>query len=687
MSVINNYIESFFEEIPFSTKAEAAKTKILETITKEYNELLKNNSKRVAFSRIVKKYSSLELLAKATGYTNEDVKSWTSSEDVADEALYLKHFRRERIHIYTTTFFGLAAIGLFLETLANFSPLFLAAAIFCAAFAIVDFILYERSDDDSRFFSLDSYDHIRKSFDKYTVRSTFWLFVFFAVLGGAITNVINISLNLKIVQLASYFASVFLAVSLPLFFAIKNMRITHFIFQKATLAKRKIFWNNYLKSLIFCSIYWLSAIFIFYLFDKVFVVNPVVVLQVIFDLIALAIFYSSKKSYCYKETRINKIAVAIVSVVVIVVGGYAVLSRDYWLTQPYINSRPNISNNQSEIEYNNDTGVYTITMTEDDFKILQLTDIHLGGGPISYRRDMQALQAVYKLIDHTRPDFVIVTGDLTFPVGYSSFSFNNTAPVQQFASFMRNLGIPWAFAYGNHDTESYATTSEVDLKEVYKSLSYKSSKTLLYPYVQPDITGRNNQLIELRNKDGSLNQAIVIIDSNAYTGEGFNTYDYIHDDQVAWYKKQIEDLEQKEGYTISSLVFFHIPLQEYVTAYDLYQQGSSEVKYYFGENNDEVMDVSDHPSKLFDTAVELGSTKGMFCGHDHYNNTSIEYKGIRLTYGMSIDYLAMPGIARDTKQRGATLITTHKDSSFDIEQVPLTSIEQYYPQDDWLVEL
>jgi hypothetical protein len=74
----------------------------------------------------------------------------------------------------------------------------------------------------------------------------------------------------------------------------------------------------------------------------------------------------------------------------------------------------------------------------------------------------------------------------------------------------------------------------------------------------------------------------------------------------------------------------------------------------------------------------------MFCGHDHYNNTSIEYQGIRLTYGMSIDYLAMPGIARDTKQRGATLITTHKDSSFDIEQIPLTSIEHLYPQNDWL---
>ena len=48
---------------------------------------------------------------------------------------------------------------------------------------------------------------------------------------------------------------------------------------------------------------------------------------------------------------------------------------------------------------------------------------------------------------------------------------------------------------------------------------------------------------------------------------------------------------------------------------------------------------------------------------------------IRLTYGMSIDYLAMPGIARDTKQRGATLITVHDDSKVDIRQVPLSEID------------
>ena len=59
--------------------------------------------------------------------------------------------------------------------------------------------------------------------------------------------------------------------------------------------------------------------------------------------------------------------------------------------------------------------------------------------------------------------------------------------------------------------------------------------------------------------------------------------------------------------------------------------------------------------------LALGSTTGVFCGHDHYNNMSLEYKGIRLTYGMSIDYLAMPGIAKDTKQRGAERITLRSE--------------------------
>lgn len=78
---------------------------------------------------------------------------------------------------------------------------------------------------------------------------------------------------------------------------------------------------------------------------------------------------------------------------------------------------------------------------------------------------------------------------------------------------------------------------------------------MLYPYRQPHVTGRNNQLIEFRNVDGSFNQAIFLIDSNAYTEGSINSYDYIHDDQVDWYQENIKRLEKQERKAISSMLF------------------------------------------------------------------------------------------------------------------------------------
>lgn len=177
-------------------------------------------------------------------------------------------------------------------------------------------------------------------------------------------------------------------------------------------------------------------------------------------------------------------------------------------------------------------------------------------------------------------------------------------------------------------------------------------------------------MIEVRSSDGSLMQALFLIDSNDYVESGgINEYDYIHDDQVEWYKRMVKRLSQQEGYTVPSMIFTHIPLREYKEANDLYESGSDEVTYYYGILGETMIDkicCSEYESRLFDTAVELGSTKAVFCGHDHYNNQSLEYKGIRLTYGYSIDYLAMPGIAQDTEQRGATLITVGKDGRFTI---------------------
>ena len=79
-----------------------------------------------------------------------------------------------------------------------------------------------------------------------------------------------------------------------------------------------------------------------------------------------------------------------------------------------------------------------------------------------------------------------------------------------------------------------------------------------------------------------------------------------------------------------------------------------------------------HPDNVFDTLQQVGSTRGTFCGHDHLNNLSVTYKGIRLTYGLSVDYLAYIGIKNYGAQRGFTRITVRPDGSFDCNRCPTT---------------
>ena len=485
--------------------------------------------------------------------------------------------------------------------------------------------------------------------------------------------------NSKSAELAENMASNILLIQLPLYLLMKNALGLRLVTQRVGFVDEKCARRHLGGMALLSALYWFAVLITTVILrDHLpYPANVFIAAGIVFLFFVVVYDFTLRKRVTRQNLAINRLHIALWTAAAVLVVGFLALRRDTWYTQPYINSVPVVTRVPCPITYDEQSGVYTLTAQNGDFKILHLTDIHLGNSLYSYRKDIKAMQACYAEISHTKPDLVIVTGDLCFPLGIMSMSLNNSAPVQQFAAFMRNVGVPWAFTYGNHDTESIASMDRESLNDVYMSLSFKTSGVLLYPYVQPEITGRNNQLLELRNEDGTLNTALFLLDSNAYTGEGINVYDYIHDDQVDWYASQVERLNREAGRTVPSLVFFHIPLQQYRTAYELYEAGSDEVTYYFGENGEKMIDkvcCSDYPSKLFDRMLELGSTTGVFCGHDHYNNMSLGYKGIRLTYGMSIDYLAMPGIEHDTAQRGAELITIHPDSSWDLEQIPLISI-------------
>ena len=231
--------------------------------------------------------------------------------------------------------------------------------------------------------------------------------------------------------------------------------------------------------------------------------------------------------------------------------------------------------------------------------------------------------------------------------------------------------------FGNHDTEVYSLYSREQLSNYYGGLDY-----CLYEAGPPGIDGYGNHIINVESSVRIITQSLIMIDSHAYRKGFLRDYDNIHANQIEWYEDEVERLDainRTRGASdrIKSLAFFHIPLRENLYAWNEYVENgfadTQNVVFHYGEAGEsgKIVYSSDYDDEVFETMLRLESTQGIFTGHDHLNNFSLDYNGgsgskyIRLTYGMSIDYLAYPGISKKTKQRGATVITVSPDGRFD----------------------
>lgn len=317
-----------------------------------------------------------------------------------------------------------------------------------------------------------------------------------------------------------------------------------------------------------------------------------------------------------------------------------------------------------------DDETFTIRIPKDqDFRILQLTDLHLGFGFLSKGKDRLALDAVRTLIETSKPDLIVLTGDSIFPFWPRSGTMNNRKQAKKLMAFLDSFEIPYTLVFGNHDCELGSTCNKEELAELYQQGTY-----CIFSEGRKDLTGVGNFLIELVDDSGNVLLPLVMLDSNMY-GEGgwfFSGFDCIHDDQINWCMERLDAMKQ-DNPDIKAVAFFHIPLREFKEAYEKMKLGDPSVIYCHGSigEKDEYFGISKEPDKFFDRAVENGVIKWMFCGHDHMNTLSLVYKGIRMTYGMSIDYLGYQGIAKSDIQRGGTLITRKADGNVDIQMVPL----------------
>lgn len=300
------------------------------------------------------------------------------------------------------------------------------------------------------------------------------------------------------------------------------------------------------------------------------------------------------------------------------------------------------------------------------FRILQITDAHI---QLNEREDAAAFDTIRRMIERTAPDLIVVTGDITS--GYYKDQTQNEECFRKFAQEIEKYEIPWTFTFGNHDAEGVWKRADIDAYLTSSKLEYcvyetgfvasKESEEQQESYgnYYLNITSDGRMLTANEPLENAV-MTLFFMDSNDYeydeNGEGLG-YGNFRDSQIEWYKNCVNGIaEENGGEVLPSLAFFHIPMQEYETAWS---EGERLYGYKLEGAGSPAVD-----DEMFETMAELGSTKATFAGHDHMNAFATEYQGIKLVYGYSCDH----GIYM-VPQNGGTVINIKSDGEFTIQGI------------------
>jgi len=287
---------------------------------------------------------------------------------------------------------------------------------------------------------------------------------------------------------------------------------------------------------------------------------------------------------------------------------------------------------------------FSYSTNKDAFNILQLTDIHMSD------KDNQQIQFDFISLTindaiNKGVDMIVVDGD--------TFTFASKKTVQRVCQYIDSFNIPWTITFGNHDEQGIFSITWLT-----NYLNSFGSNCIFKDIQEDDVFGNANFYIDI-NESGSLFERIIILDSNRYYFNDYYGYDYLKQDQIDWYERI-----SKDYLSTDAMMFFHIPLPEFETAYNLYKEGSSEITY-LGGSNGEGISAPKYNSGLFKKIQELGNVKAIFVGHDHNNDSAIVYKNVLLSYGTN----ATDRIYYDEAMMGGQIISLKKDHSIELTRI------------------
>lgn len=256
-----------------------------------------------------------------------------------------------------------------------------------------------------------------------------------------------------------------------------------------------------------------------------------------------------------------------------------------------------------------------------------------------------------------QPDLVIINGDLVM-----STVLNNAPYFKRYAEIFEELKVPWTFTFGNHDSENgWAHNDDLDsvngqmLKDVLidymSSFDYCLINSEKYNGLDNEETaeyfGYGNNFVNIRDNKGKLVYTFCLFDCLAnpeFTsplGDG-SSYQYVPTkEQIEWFTSTIKKLSVAEygndDTLVKSMIFSHVGIPEFKIAWDeAWNDGNPTNNYHYGYymDGDYSDEYGDRPEseQIFAVAKSVGTTAFFMC-HHHDNDFSVDYQGVRLTFG------------------------------------------------------
>lgn len=287
----------------------------------------------------------------------------------------------------------------------------------------------------------------------------------------------------------------------------------------------------------------------------------------------------------------------------------------------------------------------SLDMGADDYKVLVLTDIHLKNHGtfaaflgVNYVLDWAGKIALDNMVEEVDPDLILVLGDTVL-------TDRNDIEYERFVEQMDSYQTPWACVFGNHDDEGRADKAK--LVDVLNTSEYG-----LFQYGPENLHGAGNYVLRL-TRDGKTAQALFMMDSGSSL-EFADQTDGINEQQVAWYKWNMDGLKSAEGAYPQNMAFFHIPLPLYSELEDGFVMGERA----------EGSAVSNTDGGLFEAMKQHNGTQ-MFAAHDHNNDFTANVDGIKVSYALKSSYNCYFKFG----MTGGTLLTISPDNQIQQELI------------------